>query len=64
VVHEFTAALPGLSHGEGAMWTRPGMDRPVRGPAPTRARLDGNPLDREQYLRFLSDRRLAQQQRS
>ena len=57
LVHEFTAALPGLSHGEGAMWTRPGADRPVRGPAPTRARLDGNPLNREEYLRFLAGRR-------
>ena len=57
LVHEFTAALPGLSHGEGALWTRPGADRPVRGPAPTRARLDGNPLNREEYLRFLAGRR-------
>jgi len=62
VVHEFTAALPGLSHGEGAMWTRPGTDRPVRGAAPTRARLDGNPLNREEYLRFLSNRKLAASQ--
>jgi ribosomal protection tetracycline resistance protein len=59
VVHEFTAALPGLSHGEGAMWTRPGADRPVRGRPPTRERLDGNPLNREEYLRFLSNRRLG-----
>ena len=62
VVHEFTAALPGLSHGEGAMWTQPGADRPVRGAAPTRARLDGNPLNREEYLRFLSNRKLAASQ--
>ncbi|MEV8503700.1 translation factor GTPase family protein [Actinoplanes sp. NPDC051475] len=56
---EVTRALPGLTHGEGAWWTRPGRDRPVRGPAPVRPRLDGNPLDREEYLRFLSDRSLA-----
>jgi ribosomal protection tetracycline resistance protein len=31
LVQEFTTALPGLSHGEGAMWTHPGPDRPVRG---------------------------------
>ena len=55
LVHDFTAALPGLSHGEGAMWTRPGGDRPVRGAPPTRPRLDGNPLNREEYLRFLAN---------
>ena len=26
-MHELTAALPGLSHGEGALWSRPGPDR-------------------------------------
>jgi ribosomal protection tetracycline resistance protein len=38
---ELTAALPGLTHGEGALWSRPGPDRPVRGPAPRRPRRDG-----------------------
>ena len=55
LIQDFTAALPGLSHGEGALWTKTGRDRPVRGPAPQRPRLDGNPLNREEYLRFLSD---------
>jgi ribosomal protection tetracycline resistance protein len=36
LVQEFTMALPGLSHGEGAVWSRPGTDRPVRGAIPTR----------------------------
>ncbi|WP_371791391.1 TetM/TetW/TetO/TetS family tetracycline resistance ribosomal protection protein [Streptomyces sp. NBC_01471] len=58
-VQEFRQALPGLTRGEGAMWSRPGQDRPVRGPAPTRPRTDGNPLNREEYLRFLADRSLA-----
>jgi ribosomal protection tetracycline resistance protein len=34
LLHEFTAALPGLTHGEGALWSEPGPVRPVRGPAP------------------------------
>jgi ribosomal protection tetracycline resistance protein len=36
LVQEFTMALPGLSHGEGATWSHPGPDRPVRGPVPVR----------------------------
>ncbi len=56
LTHELTAALPGLTHGEGALWSRPGADRPLRGPAPRRPRLDGNPLHYEEYLRFLSSR--------
>jgi ribosomal protection tetracycline resistance protein len=59
LVQEVTRALPGLTHGEGAQWSRPGGDRPVRGQVPLRERLDGNPLDREEYLRFLADRSLA-----
>jgi ribosomal protection tetracycline resistance protein len=58
LVHRFTAALPGLTRGEGALWTAPGADRPVRGPAPLRPRTDGNPLNRAEYLRFLSNRGL------
>jgi ribosomal protection tetracycline resistance protein len=61
LVHRLTAALPALTRGEGAMWTAPAADRPVRGPAPVRARLDGNPLNRAQYLRFLSNRALGRQ---
>jgi ribosomal protection tetracycline resistance protein len=53
LVQEFIRALPGLSHGEGAWWSQPGGDRPVRGAPPVRERRDGNPLNREEYLRFL-----------
>lgn len=53
-MQELTTALPGLTHGEGALWTRPGADRPLRGVAPRRPRLHGNPLNYEEYLRFLS----------
>jgi ribosomal protection tetracycline resistance protein len=58
-VPELTRALPGLTHGEGSMWSRPGGDRPVRGTIPVRERFDGNPVDRDEYLRFLADRSLA-----
>jgi len=56
LVQKFTAALPGLSHGEGAVWSYPGTDRPVRGAIPLRERFDGNPLNYEEYMRFLSNR--------
>ena len=59
LVQEVTRVLPGLTRGEGALWSRPSGDRPVRRPVPLRERFDGNPLDREEYLRFLSDRSLA-----
>lgn len=57
-VHEFQQRLPGLTHGEGAWSSRPSGDRPVRGPAPVRERTDGNPLDRQEYLRYLRQRGL------
>jgi ribosomal protection tetracycline resistance protein len=41
------------------LWTVPGADRPVRGETPRRARFDGNPLDHDEYMRFLADRSLA-----
>jgi len=49
-VHELQQALPALTRGEGVLES--GFDRyePVRGPAPTRARADNNPLDRKEYL--------------
>ena len=58
-LHDLAAALPGLTRGEGGVWHEPGPGRRVRGPAPTRARTDGNPLDHDEYLRFLSNRNLA-----
>jgi ribosomal protection tetracycline resistance protein len=59
LVQDFTAALPGLSHGEGAWWCQPGGDRRVRGLVPVRERSDGNPLDRGEYLRFLASGRVV-----
>ncbi|XVS62338.1 GTP-binding protein [Actinosynnema sp. CA-299493] len=58
-LHDLAAALPGLTRGEGSVRHEPGPARRVRGPAPTRARTDGNPLDHDEYLRFLSNRNLA-----
>jgi ribosomal protection tetracycline resistance protein len=59
LVPDLTAALPGLTGGEGVLWARPGADRPVRGRPPRRARTDGDPLNYPEYLRFLSNRSLA-----
>ncbi|ONK15977.1 TetM/TetW/TetO/TetS family tetracycline resistance ribosomal protection protein [Streptomyces sp. MP131-18] len=59
LVQDLTAALPGLTHGEGALWSRGGRDRPVRGTPPRRERFDGNPLNYEEYLRYLADRSLS-----
>ncbi|MCE6996057.1 TetM/TetW/TetO/TetS family tetracycline resistance ribosomal protection protein [Saccharothrix sp. S26] len=58
-LHDLAVALPGLTRGEGSVCHEPGPARRVRGPAPTRARTDGNPLDPDEYLRFLSNRNLA-----
>ncbi|MFE6777639.1 GTP-binding protein [Streptomyces sp. NPDC057702] len=46
--------LPGLTGGEAAWWSRPSGDRAVTGAVPRRARTDGNPLDRAEYLRHLA----------
>jgi ribosomal protection tetracycline resistance protein len=54
LVQEVTVALPGLSRGEGALFSYPGSDRPLRGAPPTCTRTDGNPLNYEEYMRFLS----------
>ena len=54
LVQEVTIALPGLSRGEGALISYPGSDRLLRGEPPVRERTDGNPLNYEEYMRFLS----------
>ncbi len=56
---EFTAALPGLSRGEGAVWSHPSTDRPVRGAIPVQERFDGNPLNEDEYMRYLAQRSLG-----
>ena len=52
-VADFVRELPRLSGGEGVWWSRPHGDRPVQGAPPQRARTDGNPLKRDEYLRHL-----------
>ncbi|BCB77083.1 TetM/TetW/TetO/TetS family tetracycline resistance ribosomal protection protein [Phytohabitans flavus] len=49
-VHGLQQRLPGLTRGEGVLES--GFDHytPVRGPVPSRARWDANPLDRKEYL--------------
>ncbi len=49
-VHELELLLPSLTRGEGALETAFDHYETVRGPAPSRARTDHNPLDRKEYL--------------
>ena len=49
-VHELERQLPGPTRGEGVLESAFDRYQPVRGPAPTRARTDHNPLDRKEYL--------------
>ncbi|MBM7784647.1 elongation factor G [Tenggerimyces flavus] len=53
-VHELRQRLPGLTHGEGVWISEPSGDRPVSGLPPSRVRTDGNPLNRQEYLRHLA----------
>jgi len=55
-VHAITTQLPELTSGEGVWWSRADGDRLLNGPAPTRARTDGNPLNAAEYLFHLSRR--------
>lgn len=55
-VHGLTQLLPGLTSGQGLLSTTPGGYRPLRRGRPVRARTDGNPLDRVEYLRHLHQR--------
>jgi len=50
--------LVGITHGEGTVFAFASPDRRVRGRPPVRTRTDGNPLVRDEYLRWLSDRSL------
>ena len=49
-VQEFTAALPGLSRGEGAVWSHPGKAQPIHGEIPIQERFDGNSLNYDEYM--------------
>jgi ribosomal protection tetracycline resistance protein len=55
-VHELQQQLPALTRGEGVLECVFGGYRPVRGTPPTRARTDGNPLNRKEYLLNLRKR--------
>ena len=57
LVQEFSLALPRLSRGEGMVWSHPGPDRPIRRSIPIQARFDGNPLNYDEYMRFLALRK-------
>ena len=59
-VHELQQKLPSLTRGEGVLETAFDHYRPMRGPPPSRARTDFNPLDRREYLLRVSRRELAQ----
>ncbi|MFF0343467.1 GTP-binding protein [Kribbella sp. NPDC004875] len=52
--HAFESHLPPLTRGEGMLATSFHSYTPVAGPAPTRARTDGNPLNEKQYLLHLN----------
>jgi ribosomal protection tetracycline resistance protein len=49
-VHELQQQLPALTRGEGVLESAFDHYQPVRGPTPTRARSDHNPLNRKEYL--------------
>jgi ribosomal protection tetracycline resistance protein len=49
-VHVLEQQLPGLTGGEGVLDCVFDHYEPVRGPVPSRARADHNPLDRKEYL--------------
>ncbi|NUT07434.1 MAG: TetM/TetW/TetO/TetS family tetracycline resistance ribosomal protection protein [Hamadaea sp.] len=49
-VHAVQQRLPALTRGEGVLEAEFDHYRPVRGPAPERARTDLNPLHRKEYL--------------
>jgi len=58
IVQDFTRDLPRLTNGEGVLVSFPGADRPMPGKLPVRQRTDGNPLDYENYLKYLAKNKL------
>lgn len=58
LVQEVTREIPGLTNGEGMLTSYPGADQPVRGKYPQRARTDGNPLDYDNFMKYLSKHKL------
>jgi ribosomal protection tetracycline resistance protein len=58
-VYAVAQRVPALTNGTGVWSSTPGGDRLVNGAPPRRPRTDGNPLDRDAYLRFLAQRNLV-----
>jgi ribosomal protection tetracycline resistance protein len=56
-VHHLRQRLPSLSRGEAVLETSFDRYRVIRGPFPTRARSDDNPLNRKEYLLRVTRRR-------
>ncbi|MET7423929.1 hypothetical protein [Dactylosporangium sp. NPDC005555] len=55
-VRDLERRLPGISHGEGVLTYAFDHHRPVHGAQPSRPRTDHNPLDRKEYLLWVSRR--------
>jgi ribosomal protection tetracycline resistance protein len=55
-VHELRQSLPPLTGGEGVLECAFDRYEPVTGTPPARARTDGNPLDRAEYLQRVTRR--------
>jgi ribosomal protection tetracycline resistance protein len=53
-VHELQGRLPGLTAGEGVLESAFGGYQPVRGEPPVRPRTTADPLNREEYLMYLT----------
>lgn len=58
IVQEVTRELPGLTNGEGVIVAFPGSHHPIRGKISERERQDGNPLEYNDYLKYLIKNRL------
>lgn len=58
IVQQITREIPGLTRGEGMLVSLPGSDHPMRGNYPLKERMDGNPLDYDNYLKYLGKNKL------
>jgi ribosomal protection tetracycline resistance protein len=59
-VHELRQQIPHLTRGEGVMESSFARYDPFHGPAPARPRTGDNPLNREEYLRRVTRRRIRE----
>jgi ribosomal protection tetracycline resistance protein len=53
---EFERNVPDLTNGEGSFVAELGEYQAIHGSVPTRERTDNNPLNREEYLKRITDR--------